>query len=407
MLGCMHLVTRIAIGILIAFALIAVAPHHRRLHPPAMFREHTITQDLKFGYQLVAVDLNGDGKADLIAVDERGTELAWYENPTWQRHVIAANVPRTININCSDIDGDGVPEIAILYRFEAKPEVSVGIVALLHHEGDVRRPWKMTEIDRVPSAHRVRWTNLDGNGRKVMIMAPMVGLAAKPPEYNEPVPIYMYRGPEWKRQLLSDELRGVLHSLYPIDWDHDGRQELLTASFLGLRLFRPSADGVWKSTEISYGASEPCPRCGSSEVVAGRLKKQRFLAAIEPWHGTQVVIYREQQGAWVRKVIDDSFQNGHALAVGDLDGDGYDEVVAGYRGTGFQLYVYDALDTNGDFWDRQVLDSGGMAGADCKILDLNGDGRPDVVCIGASTKNIKWYENTGPVRKPVHAGRKR
>jgi hypothetical protein len=31
----------------------------------------------------------------------------------------------------------------------------------------------------------------------------------------------------------------------------------------------------------------------------------------------------------------------------------------------------------------------------CASADINGDKRPDIVCIGASTGNIKWYENMG------------
>ena len=60
------------------------------------FREHVITKELKFGYQLVVADLNGDGKKDLIAVDEAATQLAWFENqhPIWKRHVLATDVPR-------------------------------------------------------------------------------------------------------------------------------------------------------------------------------------------------------------------------------------------------------------------------------------------------------------------------
>ena len=61
------------------------------------FREKVISKDVKFGYQLVAADLNGDGKKDLIAVDERATEVAWFENPSWERHVLATNVPRPLN----------------------------------------------------------------------------------------------------------------------------------------------------------------------------------------------------------------------------------------------------------------------------------------------------------------------
>jgi hypothetical protein len=83
--------------------------------------------------------------------------------------------------------------------------------------------------------------------------------------------------------------------------------------------------------------------------------------------------------------------NGHALAVGDLDGDGRDEIVAGFRGKGFQLYVFSADDERGERWTRQVLDNGGIAAADCKIADFDGDRRPDVACSGASTGNVKLY----------------
>ena len=36
-----------------------------------------------------------------------------------------------------------------------------------------------------------------------------------------------------------------------------------------------------------------------------------------------------------------------------------------------------------------------MAGTDCTIADFTGDGKPDIVCIGASTGNVNLYENLG------------
>jgi hypothetical protein len=38
-----------------------------------------------------------------------------------------------------------------------------------------------------------------------------------------------------------------------------------------------------------------------------------------------------------------------------------------------------------------------MAASGLVVADLNSDGRPDVVAIGASTGNVKWYENLGTV----------
>jgi hypothetical protein len=108
-----------------------------------------------------------------------------------------------------------------------------------------------------------------------------------------------------------------------------------------------------------------------------------------------VVVYTGEGSKWTRTVLDDTMINGHALAVGDLDADGRDEIVAGFRGKGFRLSVYHA-DAAGK-WTREVIDEGGIAAADCKIDDFNGDRRPDIACSGASTGNIMLFENLGPL----------
>src|SRR6266566_6777569 len=53
------------------------------------------------------------------------------------------------------------------------------------------------------------------------------------------------------------------------------------------------------------------------------------------------------------------------------------------------------VDANGERWRKTVLDDGGIAAADCIIDDFTGDDKPDIVCIGASTCNLKLYENLG------------
>jgi hypothetical protein len=357
------------------------------------FREVVITQSIKLGYQLVAADLNKDNRKDLIAIDEQATELAWFENPSWARHVLATDVPRPLNADSWDVDADGVPEIVLAYRFDPRPEKSVGNVVLLKSGPDVRAPWVGREIDRVPTAHRVRWIDPEGNGNKVLLLGPMVG-QRYPPQEGDRVPIYLYRPGAWKRETLSCEPGGVLHAIHPVSWDKSPGQQLLTASYLGLHRFE-FIEGSWKGTCLCAGDPRPWPLCGSSEVRLGRWGADRFLAAIEPWHGNQVVVYWPEGEQWDRRVIEDKMQNGHALGVGDLDGDGRDEIVSGFRGTGYQLSIYQATDSQGRQWRKTVLDDGGIAGADCLIDDFTGDGRPDIVCIGASTGNVKLYENLG------------
>jgi hypothetical protein len=367
---------------------------------PVRFVEHTIATDLNGGYQVVVSDINHDGKPDLIAVASGLKELIWFENPGWQRHVIVGNISSPINCAAWDIDGDGIPEIALAHEFAPDPARSIGIVSLLKHKGDPSRPWEMIEIDRLSTSHRLRWLDMDGNGRKVLVNAPLAGAQAKPPDYKGAVPLVFYRPGSWKREIISDEMEGVVHGVFITDWDKDGREDILTASFQGVNLFSFGKSKKWGRTRILNGNPEPWPRSGSSEIAVGRFGRERFLCTIEPWHGNQVVVYRQQGRTWQREVIDTSLKDGHVLLTADLNNDGCDEIIAGYRGQGRSVYIYSAEDLAGGRWSRQVLDDGGMGAAGCAVADLNGDGRPDVVCIGTATTNLKWYENLGkPIRK--------
>jgi hypothetical protein len=360
---------------------------------PARFIEHTVATGLKGGYQVVAVDVNHDGKPDLIALASGMTELVWFENPGWERHVIAGNLSGMINLAAWDFDGDGIPEIVLASGFSMEAKKSTGTVSVLRHNGDPRRPWSIQEIDRLPTSHRLRWADIDGSGRKVLIIQPLTGAQVERPDDHAHTPLVFYRPGEWKREQIADQDEGVVHCIYIVDWDNGGRDDILTASFVGIHLYKLGKDGRWSRTEITRGDPAPWPKSGSSDVAVGQLGKQRYLAAIEPWHGNQVAIYRENAGQWQRRVIDDSLLDGHTILTADLNGDGSDEVIAGYRGEGVNIYY--AQDPQGERWSKQVLDDSIPAAA-CAIVDLNGDGRPDIACIGSATANLKWYENLGP-----------
>jgi len=361
---------------------------------PARFVEHTIDTGLKGGYQVVVADLNHDGKPDLIALASGLPELVWYENPTWQRHVIATGFSHMINCVAVNVDGDGIPEIVLASDFANQAKNSVGIVSVLRHNGDPRGLWDVTEIDRLSTSHRLRTADIDGSGKLVVINAALTGATAEAPDYREQTPLVFYRPGVWKREYISRENLGIVHGLYILDWDGDGRDEILTAGFEGIHLFKLGSDGKWTRSTIAQGDPDPWPKSGSSDIAVGHLGKERILAAIEPWHGNQVAIYRLLGKQWQREVIDATLVDGHTIQMADFNGDGNDEVVAGYRGPGQSVYIY-SYEAAGKRWIRQKLDDGGMAAAACAVADLNDDRRIDIACIGAATANLKWYENLG------------
>jgi hypothetical protein len=369
------------------------------------FQAHVIEKSIPGGYRVVVVDMNRDGRPDVIGLSGRGEELYWYENPGWERHVISGGMNRMISVAADDIDGDGIPELVVASHFGQTDETSEGRVYHLHHQGDPRKPWQVTEFDRLPTAHRLEFADLDGDGTQELVNAPLTGAGVRQPLFEGHGPLVYYRPGEWKRQTIYEELDGVVHGLGTTDWDYTNRKAVLTASFGGIMLHRAISGSVaggtleWKHERLAAGDPAERPKNGASEIRVGRLANGgRFLATIEPWHGDKVVVYTPSQNSqgrqeWQRHVIDDTFEDGHVVEFGDFDGDGTDEIVAGFRGEAASTYLYAAQDAEGKQWKRQDLDAGGMAAAGCATADLNADGRVDVVCIGARTAKIKWYEN--------------
>jgi len=369
----------------------------------ARFVAHEIATGLRGGYQVIAVDVNHDGKPDLIALASNLPELVWFENPTWTRHVIAGGFSGLINVAAAD----GIPEVAVASGFSTRPDQSAGIVSIYTRGADVTQPWTAREIDRVPSSHRLRWYT-DASGQRWLINSPLAAATAQPPNYDGNTPVYAYRAPDWKRETLPSEEHGVVHAIEPIHGAYCSAC-LLSAGFAGVHRYE-HVNGVWSHVAIVPGDPAAVPKGGSSDVAVGRARHvsgdSLFIAAIEPWHGNELAIYhRGASGNYERRVIDTTIVDGHTLVVAALDGGGFDDIVVGQRGGSRSVWLFTQTSTGG--WSKSTLDDGGMAAAGCTAADFNGDGRIDLACIGTATANLKWYENLRSVDRGAGGARPR
>ena len=75
--------------------------------------------------------------------------------------------------------------------------------------------------------------------------------------------------------MISTENSGVVHGIFVTDWDGNGRQDILTASFTGIHLFRYGKDARWTRTEIAKGDPAAWPKSGSSDIAVGHLGQRR------------------------------------------------------------------------------------------------------------------------------------
>ncbi|HLJ10234.1 MAG TPA: VCBS repeat-containing protein [Planctomycetaceae bacterium] len=82
------------------------------------WKKHVIARDFDNAFEAIAVDLNGDGHLDVAATSYASPHggAVWFQNPgdpkgTWKPHALKANWPRANQIIAADLDGDGKPDL--------------------------------------------------------------------------------------------------------------------------------------------------------------------------------------------------------------------------------------------------------------------------------------------------------
>jgi hypothetical protein len=346
-------------------------------------------------------DVDGDTKPDVVALSSGSAGLVWYKNPGWEKFTITT-AARLICVAPYDVDGDGDTDLAVQHDFNMNDSNKGGAVSWAEAPADptTNQDWTLRKIDAVPTSHRVRFGDIDGDGKKELLNLPIFGIGSNTTTRAGAVQLRAYTIPTdpkdaWQATVLDHTLLEVAHGVQFVDWDGDKAEDILTAANNGVELFRPGL-GL-PPQHIGAGKEGTQPDRGSSEVSLGTLRGARFIATIEPWHGTDAVIYTPgatEADLWKRETIGTEFEHGHALATADLDGDGYDEVIAG-GGEGERAQLIYRYNPNTSAWQRIELDVGGVAVAALVVQDMNGDGALDIVSIGGSpTNNVVWYENS-------------
>lgn len=370
--------------------------------PSARFEPQTIDDEVQIGYGVAAGDVDGDGKLDLLLADKKA--FVWYRNPDWKRFVITENLTTFDNvcIAARDIDGDGRVEVAVGAQWNPGDTLNSGSVHYLKAPEDRTQAWTPIQLHHEPTVHRMRWVKT-GDGQFVLVVAPLHGRGNRNGE-GAGCRLLAYHPPqevdgEWETSTIDDDFH-MTHNFDPCVWDNGASSEaLLYIGKEGAKLIRWT-EGKWQGETIDRIG-------GGGEIRMGLGREDaRFVATIEPMHGSDLVVYPsshtgqpngEKVGLRDRVVLEAGYNGGHAIATGDLLGLGSDQVVAGWRlpdqdkKVGVKLYW-----STSEGWQSMWIDDNGMATEDLRLADLDGDGRLDIIAAGRATNNLKVYWNRKP-----------
>lgn len=366
-----------------------------------VFEAVTIDPNIgKVCYAVCLADVNGDHLLDVVAVSEN--RVQWYENPTWTKHVIVENQTALDNVCLApaDLDGDGRVDFALGAGW-----TRIGTIQWISRGSDPQALWQVHPIGVELSTHRMSFADVLGTGKPQLVVSPLQKSVADGVRLLAwSVPDKPHQDP-WPMTVLDATLNRM-HNHTHLDWNGDGRMETLVACEEGVFLIERTQDGTFRKVLVGVGAQGERPELrGAGEIKVGRGPHgRRFLATIEPMHGTQAVVYWPHPDGrlpWQRVELDNTLRQGHAVWTADLTGDGHDEVIIGHREAGPGpivgpgLYVFERMDESGHRWTKHVIDDGGCAVEDACAADLNGDGHVDLIAGGRATHNVKLYFNRG------------
>jgi hypothetical protein len=223
----------------------------------------------------------------------------------------------------------------------------------------------------------------DGKAREVL---PQFGNAKQPAAW------YEYRGGKWQRNVVHPASFG--HGIGAGDLNGDKRTDILTAK----GWLEAPADP--RSTNWTYHPDWDFPEhLGFMFVLDVNGDGKADILTTNAHDYGIFWLERDASGKWVKRMIDESWSQAHAVTLYDFDKDGFPEILTGKRYMAHNgkdpgereplgVYIYKRiLGEKGQVqWSRHVVDYSTRTGGGMQmpVADLNGDGVMDFVAPGKS-----------------------
>lgn len=320
----------------------------------------------------------------------------------WFRHVIGS-LSTPIYLLVKDMDND--TDLDIAATTNQHPGYFDSEVVWFENRISADGSWEKhiissgdNDTDPIQNANGLAVHDLDGDGREDMVVG--TGGVGEAEDVGR---VYWFKAPaektgQWQRFLVSDG-ENPYFKMYTLDVDADGKEDIVAGGNMGTYIFFNPGEGIdsgtaeWQSRKLPgvTGSSlylDDLDGDGKTDILNTHLGSDE-----DDYYGYVSWFEVDNSGdntTFVRTDIDMGVYKPFDINTMDVNGDGKKDVVV----TVFQeeqVYWYEAPDESEGEWTRHTV-SETFSGTDIFTGDINGDGCDNMVIAGLMQKKISWFK---------------
>lgn len=368
----------------VEFKDIYVAPVARPEPAPGDLRFERVKLDGGLSEGAAVIDADRNGRPDVVCGP------SWYASPTWRRHPVRA---------VAEADGfaESFWELPLDVNGDGRTDIIAGggnapIEFWYENPGRAGPLWTPHDyLNRKAHIHGMILCDLDGDGRINDLM----------PNGNGAVTwIQIDPGREPRFTVRRIGSYGKVHGLGVGDLNRDGRDDIVTPQGWYECPQRPTTTRWRWRSEFKLKGTPGVPihvvdinGDRAADLVYGDAHGYGL------WWLEQKVV-SERKSTWTPHLIDDTFSQIHSIAIGDLNGDRRPDIVTGKRwqaangadpgGHEPSCLFWFEHDGTGRTWRRHLIDynTGAGCGMGLRLHDLDNDKDLDIIAPGKGGLHI-------------------